>query len=296
MNDQPLPMSTFPCVWSCLVVWNILVKLSTTSPCSLGPQATSDGKAYRIPSSDGTESPQHLGHGHRSINRFNVRSIFVRPPDEIWHPGVPNEIQGVAFDSATELPSGVSTARYHWADARLDAELGKYSWRRWRAIGPRKTGLYRLMARAAIRSERLRARRVERSGSCGNVIERVDVRSGVSNPWRGQKNSFCRWDLRRSSSDVDRLNNIWEAAGMAPGGLCTNPKFTTSEPCSYHRPPMTNPCFRSPGGGVRCSLRRLPFPRYITMQPPFTRSACLVKSPDERRLGSHFRSTGTADS
>jgi len=87
-------------------------------------------KAYRIPNApNGTESPQHLATDTIPINRFNVRSIFVRPePNEIWHPGVPNQIQGVAFDSGHGITRvEVSTTERHLADARLDAEIGKYS-------------------------------------------------------------------------------------------------------------------------------------------------------------------------
>jgi hypothetical protein len=110
-----------------------------------------------------------------------VRSIIVRPePNEIWRPGRPNEIQGVAFDSGHGItrvevsPDGGAT----WKDARLDAEIGKYSWRRWRANWtPERRGKYRLMARAANAiGETQSTEQWNRSGFMWNVIERVDVK------------------------------------------------------------------------------------------------------------------------
>jgi len=60
------------------------------------PQAFSNfwtDKAYRIPNGpNGTESPKNLAKDTVPINRFNVRSIVVRPePDETLHHGMPNE-------------------------------------------------------------------------------------------------------------------------------------------------------------------------------------------------------------
>ena len=185
MNDQPLPMvNGFPLR---LVVpgWYGTYWVKALDNITVLPRAFSNfwtDKAYRIPNApNGTESPQHLATDTVPINRFNVRSIFVRPePNEIWHPGVPNEIQGVAFDSGhgitrVEVSTDGGTT---WADARLDAELGKYSWRRWRADWtPGKRGLYRLMARAANTiGETQSTEQWNRSGFMWNVIERVDVR------------------------------------------------------------------------------------------------------------------------
>jgi len=185
MNDQPLPMvNGFPLR---LVVpgWYGTYWVKALDNITVLPRAFSNfwtDKAYRIPNApNGTESPQHLATDTVPINRFNVRSIFVRPePDEIWHPGVPNEIQGVAFDSGHGITRvEISTdGGATWADARLDAELGKYSWRRWRADWtPGKRGLYRLMARAANTiGETQSTEQWNRSGFMWNVIERVDVR------------------------------------------------------------------------------------------------------------------------
>ena len=99
------------------------------------PQAFSNfwtDKAYRIPNApNGTESPKDLAKDTIPINRFNVRSIFVRPdPDEIVHPGTLTEIEGIAFDSGYGIRRvEVSTdGGATWAEARLDSEIGKHSW------------------------------------------------------------------------------------------------------------------------------------------------------------------------
>jgi DMSO/TMAO reductase YedYZ molybdopterin-dependent catalytic subunit len=184
MNDQPLPMlNGFPLR---LVVpgWYGTYWVKALSDITVLPQAFSNfwtDKAYRIPNSpNGTESPQNLDKDTVPINRFNVRSIFVRPePDETVHPGIPTEMQGVAFDSGNGIKRvEVSTdGGVTWADARLDPELGKYSWRRWRASWtPGNRGQYRLMARATNSvGETQSTAQWNRSGFMWNVIEHVDV-------------------------------------------------------------------------------------------------------------------------
>src|ERR1700739_1539313 len=156
MNDQALPMlNGFPLS---LVVpgWYGTYWVTSLSDITFLSRAFSNfwtDKAYRIPeAANGTESPKDLAKDTVPINRFNVRSIFVRPaPGETVHSGIPNEIEGVAFDSGRGIRRvEVSTdGGATWTDARLDAEIGKYSWRRWRASWtPRNRGQYRLMARA----------------------------------------------------------------------------------------------------------------------------------------------------
>ena len=184
MNDQPLPMlNGFPLR---LVVpgWYGTYWVKALSDITVLPQAFSNfwtDKAYRIPSGpNGTESPSNFAKDTVPINRFNVRSIFVRPePDEILHPRVPNEIEGIAFDSGHGIRRvEVSTdGGATWADARLDAEIGKYSWRRWRASWtPRNRGQYRLMARATnAMGETQSKEQWNRSGFMWNVIQQVDV-------------------------------------------------------------------------------------------------------------------------
>ena len=187
MNDYSLPMvNGFPLR---LVVpgWYGTYWVKALSDITVLPQAFSNfwtDKAYRIPSGpNGTESPKDLAKDTVPINRFNVRSIFVRPEaDETLHPGIPTEMEGVAFDSGDGIRRvEVSTdGGATWADARLDPDLGKYSWRRWRASWtPRDPGPYQLMARATNAvGETQSKEQWNRSGFMWNVISEVDVKVG----------------------------------------------------------------------------------------------------------------------
>jgi sulfite dehydrogenase len=185
MNDQPLPMlNGFPLR---LVVpgWYGTYWVKALSDITVLPQAFSNfwtDKAYRIPSGpNGTESPKNMAKETVPINRFNVRSIIVRPePEETLHPGMPTEMEGIAFDSGqgirrVEVSTDGGTT---WADARLDPELGKYSWRRWRASWtPRNRGPFRLMARATNAAGDTQSKEQwNRSGFMWNVISQVDVK------------------------------------------------------------------------------------------------------------------------
>jgi sulfite dehydrogenase (cytochrome) subunit A len=185
MNDQPLPMvNGFPLR---LVVpgWYGTYWVKALSDITVLPQPFSNfwtDKAYRIPNDpNGTESPQNLAKDTVPINKFNVRSIFVRPePNEVWHAGIRNEIEGVAFDSGYGIRRvEVSTdGGASWVDARLDPELGKYSWRRWRMLWtPAKRGQYRLVARATNAvGETQSKEQWNRSGFMWNVIQELDVK------------------------------------------------------------------------------------------------------------------------
>ena len=110
-------------------------------------------KAYRVPNNaEGTETPDHPAADTVPINRFTVRSIFVRPePDEQVAVGRAYEVEGVAFDYGAgirrvevSLDNGA-----RWTEASLDPELGKHSFRRWKyRWSPSAGGPHRLMVRA----------------------------------------------------------------------------------------------------------------------------------------------------
>jgi sulfite dehydrogenase len=186
MNDQPLPMvNGFPLR---LVVpgWYGTYWVKALSDITVLPHAFSNfwtDKAYRIPKApNGTESPEHLATDTVPINRFNVRSIIVRPePGDAVHAGIPNILEGVSFDSGygisrVEVSTDGGTT---WVDARLDPQIGRYSWRRWRASWtPKQPGPYRLMARATNAvGETQSTAQWNRSGFMWNVIEHVDVKA-----------------------------------------------------------------------------------------------------------------------
>lgn len=138
-------------------------------------------KAYRIPTSaDGSETPEHLATETIPINRLNLRSLFISPePGEKFAARSPLELQGLAFDS------GIGIARVEvstddgrtWELARLDSDLGKYSWRRWRLRWtPPAPGNHRLKVRAFNKAGEQQATELwNRSGYMRNVIEQIEV-------------------------------------------------------------------------------------------------------------------------
>ncbi len=138
-------------------------------------------KAYRIPTApNGKELPDHLASDTTPINRMSLRSLFVRPePGEQIPSKAPFEIQGIAFDSGIGIQRvEVSTDNGStWANAKLDKELGKYSWRRWRLHWtPPSPGKYQLKVRGFNRAgEQQTTSLWNRGGYMRNVIEQTGV-------------------------------------------------------------------------------------------------------------------------
>jgi sulfite dehydrogenase len=94
-------------------------------------------KAYLIPKGvpNGDERPDALAKDMVPINKMDVRSVFVSPePGTVLQKGEACEIQGLAMDDGTGIAKvEISTDKgKNWKETRLDASLGKYSWRRWR--------------------------------------------------------------------------------------------------------------------------------------------------------------------
>lgn len=93
-------------------------------------------KAYLVPKDDpnANESPDAIKTDLEPISVMNVRSIFVAPePGEIIKAGQKTDIQGVAFDGGFGIEKVELSADNGktWKEAKLDPDLGKYSWRRW---------------------------------------------------------------------------------------------------------------------------------------------------------------------
>jgi sulfite dehydrogenase (cytochrome) subunit A len=139
-------------------------------------------KAYRIPTTpDGGEAPDRPATATVPINRLSLRSIFVRPePGERLPRDQSFEAQGLAFDSGygiqrVELSTDDGAS---WQEARLDPDLGKYSWRRWRfRWAPSAAGQYKLRVRASNRAgQQQPARLWNRGGYMRNVVEQVEVK------------------------------------------------------------------------------------------------------------------------
>jgi sulfite dehydrogenase len=139
-------------------------------------------KAYRIPNNpEIEETPGQLAKDTVPINKMPVRSLFVSPVSGTTvKAGAVAEIEGLAFDGGTGIAKvEVSTdGGKTWADASLDPEIGKYSWRRWRyKWTPAAAGGATLMARATnVAGQTQRPEQNwNRSGYARNGIESVDV-------------------------------------------------------------------------------------------------------------------------
>jgi len=138
-------------------------------------------KAYRIPNNPtANEDPSHLSQDTVPINRMAVHSIFLRPgPNEKLLAGRSYQLEGLAMDGGSEIRR-VEVSKdggQNWTDASLDAEIGKYSWRRWRADWtPPARGNYRLMARASnAAGEAQLTSQWNRSGYQRSLIEQYDA-------------------------------------------------------------------------------------------------------------------------
>lgn len=139
-------------------------------------------KAYRVPKNPQMEeSPTDLAKVTVPISSMLVRSLFVRPePDEkIAAGGGAVEVEGIAFDGGKGIKMVEVSADEgkSWSEAMLDAELGKYSWRRWRySWQPSGNGRHILQARATnVAGEEQQHSQWNRSGYARNVIESVAV-------------------------------------------------------------------------------------------------------------------------
>ena len=139
-------------------------------------------KAYRIPATvDASESPDDLRKDTVPVRRMTVRSLFVHPrPGDRLARGAMTELEGVAWDAGTGIgrvevsTDGGST----WADARLERDLGPFSWRRWRAVWmPKDPGPVTVVARATSAAGETQDTRPRwnRSGYMKGDPERIDV-------------------------------------------------------------------------------------------------------------------------
>ena len=136
--------------------------------------------AYRIPTTKGAaETPGALAKVTVPINRMNVRSFFVRPEaGERLPAGRPVELDGIAFDGGSGIRRVEFSTGGDWTEARLGDDLGRYSFRRWRAQWtPPKPGDYRLRVRAVSNDGETQPEKPlwNRSGYMRNVIEEVTV-------------------------------------------------------------------------------------------------------------------------
>ena len=111
-------------------------------------------KAYLVPKNElnGNESPDSIATDVEPISKMNVRSLFIAPePNEVIADGRQTDIQGLAFDGGygiTKVELSADNGK-SWLPAKLDADLGKYSWRRWHySFTPSQKGIYNLRVKA----------------------------------------------------------------------------------------------------------------------------------------------------
>jgi DMSO/TMAO reductase YedYZ molybdopterin-dependent catalytic subunit len=188
MNGQPLPMlNGFPLR---LVVpgWFATYWVKALSDVTVLAEPFTGywmAKAYRVPNNpEIQESSKDLAKETVPINRMVVRSLFVRPePNEQVPAAGDYEIEGLAFDGGKGIRAVEVSADggKTWAGAKLDKDLGNYSWRRWRHRGPNPArGRHTLMARATSNAGETQppSPRWNRAGYARNVIESVDVTVG----------------------------------------------------------------------------------------------------------------------
>lgn len=156
MNGAPMPMlNGFPIR---LVVpgWFATYWVKALSQITLRTEPLDNfwvNTAYRVPiTPDHSEDPKHPSEETTPLTTYATRAIFVTPEASgKLRKGVNTVIEGIAVDDGPGIRRvEVSTDDGRsWADARLDAVIDKYSWRRWRLDWkPGVTGSHTLKCRA----------------------------------------------------------------------------------------------------------------------------------------------------
>ena len=140
-------------------------------------------KAYLVPKGviNGNEKPDSLAKDLVPISQLDVRSVFVSPePGAVVNTGSNCEIQGLAFDCGSGIKKvEISIDSGKWVTARLDPEIGKYSWRRWRYTWkPAAPGTYHFKVKATdTRGQTQPEHQWNRSGYMRNEIESLIIKA-----------------------------------------------------------------------------------------------------------------------
>lgn len=138
-------------------------------------------KAYLV-NKDGShnESPDSLAKNTVPISKINLHSIFVSPePGEHVTVGKTCTVEGLAFDDGT----GIKKVELSfddgktWVETKLNPDLGKYSWRRWKfEWAPANKGDNHIKVRATDNSGHTQVtKQWNRSGYARGFIEQLDV-------------------------------------------------------------------------------------------------------------------------
>jgi sulfite dehydrogenase len=137
--------------------------------------------AYRIPNNlCACTEPGKAASSTVPIGRFNVRSFLTNIADGATIAANSNvSLRGIAFDGGYGVSDVVvsADAGKTWNEAALGENLGKYSFREWRANVALAPGKHRLMVRAANRAGQSQPLEPlwNPSGYMRNVVEATDV-------------------------------------------------------------------------------------------------------------------------
>ena len=137
-------------------------------------------KAYQVPLTGMNESPDSLAKTTVPLTNINLHSIFVEP--DASEPVSVNKqclVEGLAFNDGT----GIQKVELSfddgktWAETKLNPEIGKYSWRRWKYDWtPATKGIYHLRVRATDNKGQTQpGKQWNRSGYARSFIEHMDV-------------------------------------------------------------------------------------------------------------------------
>jgi sulfite dehydrogenase (cytochrome) subunit A len=185
MNDQPLPLlNGYPLRlvvpgWYATYWVKSLNRINVLDKKFIGYWMDT---AYRIPKNAlADETPEKLAVDTVPINKFNLRSLFVRPePGEEIKLNSEFPLEGLAFDSGYGIKQVDLSfdAGQTWQATSLDSgSAGLYSWRRWRyAWRPSRPGVHEIMVRATNNVGDTQPTCLwNKSGYMRNVVERIEV-------------------------------------------------------------------------------------------------------------------------
>lgn len=184
MNGQPLPMlNGYPLKlvvpgWYATYWVGSLSNINVLTDTFHGFWMT---KAYQVTKDPAlNESPDSLAKTTVPISNINLHSIFVEPDaTQPVNAGKQCLIEGLAFNDGT----GIQKVELSfddgktWNETRLNPELGKYSWRRWKYDWvPGAAGMYHLCVRATDNNGHTQGNKQwNRSGYGRGFIEHLDV-------------------------------------------------------------------------------------------------------------------------
>lgn len=184
MNGQPLPMLNGYPLKLIVPGWYATYWIGALSNITVMVDSFHGfwmAKAYQIPKEPGiNESPDNLAKVTVPITNIKMHSIFVEPDAETpVTAGKQCLVEGLAFTDGTAIKKvELSTDDGKtWIETKLDSELGKYSWRRWRYdwVPPSK-GLYHFKVKATDANGNTQPEKQwNRSGYARGFIECLDV-------------------------------------------------------------------------------------------------------------------------